>query len=290
MSGPSRPALRYMGGKWRLAPWVIEHFPVHKTYVEPFGGAASVLLRKPRSFQEVYNDLDGEIVGLFRVLRHPEQAAQLAHLVSLTPFAREEFEASYEPSSDPVENARRTVARSFMGFGSTAVALRRKTGFRAISERNGKHPARDFAGMPKAILELSERLRGVVIENRPAMNVMERCDGPRTLIYADPPYVHSTRSAKRIAGELEHAYTHEMGEGDHLELLTWLSQCKSMVVLSGYRSDLYDAALKGWRRAETMALADGARPRREILWINPAAAEALDDGSLFVRSTQWALA
>lgn len=164
-----------------------------------------------------------------------------------------------------------------MGFGSTAVALRRKTGFRAISERNGKHPARDFSTMPEALAAITERMRGVVIENRPALGVMQRCDSPRTLIYADPPYVHATRSQKRIKGSLEHAYTHEMDEAAHLELLTWLNGCKSMVLLSGYRTDLYDEMLKDWRRVDTEALADGARARTECLWLNPAALAARRD-------------
>lgn len=274
MNAPWRPALRYMGGKWRLAPWIIQHMPPHRTYVEPYGGAASVLLRKPPAFQEVYNDLDGEIVNLFRVLRDPVGGGELARLIALTPFGREEFEASYEASPDPIENARRTVVRSFMGFGSTAVALRRKTGFRAISERNGKHPARDFAGMPEALRAITERMRGVVIENRPALGIMARCDGPATLIFADPPYVHETRSQKRIHGTLEHAYTHEMTGEDHRELLTWLAGAKSMVLLSGYRTDLYDELLPGWRRVDVDALADGARARVESLWINPAAVAA----------------
>lgn len=213
MNAPWRPALRYMGGKWRLPPWIIKHMPPHRTYVEPYGGAASVLLRKARVFQEIYNDLDGEIVNLFRVLRDSAGAAELARLVELTPWARQEFELSYEVSPDPVEAARRTVVRSFMGFGSTAVALRRKTGFRSGSDRNGKHPARDFAGMPDALLAICERLRGVVIENRPALQVMAASDDPATLIYADPPYVHESRSQKRVNGQLEHAYAFEMGGG-----------------------------------------------------------------------------
>jgi len=264
-----------MGGKWRIAPRILEHFPAHRTYVEPFGGAASVLLRKPRAFQEVYNDLDGDIVQLFEVMRDPKGAAELSRLVALTPYARAEFELSYEPSPDPVENARRTVVRSFMGFGSTAVALRRRTGFRAISERNGKHPAQDWMGVPANILLIQDRLAGVIIERRPALQVMARTDGPNTLIYADPPYVHASRSQKRIFGQLEHAYTHELTDDDHAELIGWLGGCRSMVVLSGYGSALYDDRLSGWRRIEIDALADGARPRTEVLYINPAAVAAL---------------
>lgn len=259
-----------MGGKWRLAPQIIAHFPAHRSYVEPFGGAASVLLRKPRAFQEIYNDLDGEIVSLFAVLRDRSSSAELARLVRLTPWARDEFYLSYEPVDCPIEGARRTMVRSFMGFGSTAVALRRRTGFSG-SDRNGKHPARDWMGMPDAIAALCERLRGVVIENRPALQVMAASDDPATLIYADPPYMHATRSQKRIRGSLEHAYSFEMADADHGELLAWLAACKSMVVLSGYPNPIYDAALAGWKRVEISALADGARERTEVLWINPAA-------------------
>src|SRR3990167_11343170 len=108
MSGPTRPVMRYHGGKWRLAPWVIEHFPEHRVYTEAFGGGASVLMRKPRSYAEVYNDLDGEIVNVFRVLRDPSQARELERLLRLTPFARSEFETSYITDGDPLEQARRT--------------------------------------------------------------------------------------------------------------------------------------------------------------------------------------
>jgi DNA adenine methylase len=95
----ARPVLRAHGGKWRIAPWILGHLPAHRIYVEPYGGGASVLLRKERSYAEIYNDLDGEIVNFFRVLRDPEQAGRLLELLELTPFAREEFELSYQPAS-----------------------------------------------------------------------------------------------------------------------------------------------------------------------------------------------
>jgi DNA adenine methylase len=131
-----RPVLRYHGGKWMLAPWILEHFPPHRIYTEAFGGAGSVLMRKPRAkLVEVYNDLDGEIVNLFRLLRDPETAGALKRLLTATPFARVEFEESYRAHQDALEQARRTVVRSFMGFGSDS-ASGTKTGFRANGNRS----------------------------------------------------------------------------------------------------------------------------------------------------------
>lgn len=272
----TRPALRYMGGKWRLAPWIAQHFPPHRIYVEPYGGAASVLIRKPRAYAEVYNDLNGEVVELFRILREPDQAERLAQLIDLTPYARGEFDLTYEIAADPVENARRLICRSFMGHGSTAVSLRRRTGFRADSRRSGKHPASDWANLAPALLKIAERFKGVVIEQRPALSIMGRFDGDRTLIYADPPYMHATRSKKRIRGSLEHAYSHEMTDEEHVDLLKFLKSCESFVVLSGYPNELYDDELAGWRRVLKQTYADGARPRMEALWLNPRVAAWLD--------------
>lgn len=279
MSAPTRPVLRWHGGKWRLAPWIIGHFPPHRVYVEPFGGAASVLLRKPRSHAEVYNDLDSEAVNLFRVLRDADAAALLIKLVALTPFARDEFLGSYSLSGDPVEDARRFVARSFMGFGSNAHATsldgRAQTGFRSNSNRSGAVPARDWTGIPESLARTVERLRGVIIENRDARAVMASHDEPRALHYVDPPYLHDLRS-RANPHDLKHLYRHELTTEQHVELLAFLRGLRGMVLLSGYPSGLYDDALPGWRKISTEALADGARKREEVLWLNPACAAALD--------------
>lgn len=136
---PRRPILRYHGGKWLLAEWIISNFPPHRVYVEPFGGAASVLLQKRRTYAEIYNDLDGEVVNLFRVVR--DDGLRLRQMLELTPFARDEFKLSYETSDDPIEQARRTVVRSFMGFGSNS--HNKLTGFRSNSNRSGTTPAHD---------------------------------------------------------------------------------------------------------------------------------------------------
>lgn len=271
---PSRPVMRWHGGKWKLAPWIIEHFPAHRVYVEPFGGAASILLRKERSYAEVYNDLDQDAVTLFRVLRDPVLSIALTASLRLTPFAKMEFEEAYRPVEDPVERARRLLIRSFMGFGSNGHNAAIKTGFRSNSNRSGTTPSRDWANYPDLLPVIIERLTGVVVECKDASEVMAQHDGTETLHYVDPPYVWETRSrSMRRSG----CYAHEMDLADHERLLSNLLMLTGMVVLSGYHHDLYDRALAGWRRVETAALADGARDRTEVLWINPQASAALDN-------------
>jgi len=277
MTGPTRPVLRWHGGKWLLAPWIIEQFPAHRIYVEPFGGAASVLMRKPRSYAEVYNDLDDDVVNLFSVLRS-DQGGALVRALELTPFARTEFELGWEPTDDPVERARRLVIRAFMGFGSNAHSNlgrgHRTTGFRANSKRSGTTPAFNWASYPEALPAIVERLRGVIIERSPALQVVAAHDSAATLHYVDPPYVPSTRSPANKHDGKYRMYRHEMTEADHGALLAGLRKLVGMVILSGYPHPLYDDVLVGWTRIEREAMADGARPRNEVLWINPAAADA----------------
>lgn len=272
MNAPTRPMLRWHGGKWILAPWIIKHFPPHRVYVEPYGGAASVLLRKERSYGEVYNDMDEEVVAMFRVLRDPEQATKLIESLRFTPFSRNEFFAAYEDTGCLIEQSRRLAVRSFMGFGSDGFNKKVRTGFRANSNRLGTTPAHDWVNYPEALSLLVDRLRGVVIENRPAIQVMQQHDGMQTLHYVDPPYLPATRSNKsRGSGEKYHAYRHEMIAEDHTELLAVLRELQGAVVLSGYPDASYDDALPDWTRVERPSLADGARARTEVLWLNAAA-------------------
>lgn len=272
MNAPTRPVLRWHGGKWKLAPWIISHFPPHRVYVEAFGGAASVLLRKERSYAEVYNDLDQDAVTLFRILRDTKSAALLTEALRLTPFSKMEFEESYEPA-DGIERARRLIIRSYMGFGSNGHNIATKTGFRANSNRSGTTPARDWANYPDLLPAIIERLTGVVIECRDACEVMQAHDGEQTLHYVDPPYVRETRSK---AMHRDGCYAHELDEAGHARLLGCLRALTGMVILSGYPHQLYDETLSGWHRVEIAAHADGARDRVEVLWINHAAYAALD--------------
>src|SRR5580700_10041608 len=163
---PSRPLVRYHGGKWKLSPWIISHFPAHKVYVEAYGGGGSVLIRKPRSYGEIYNDLDGEMVNLFSVAR--DRGSELVGLLELTPFSRTDFLEAWEPSADSLEQARRTVIRSFIGFGSSAITKMRavhqtsrgglaQTGFRSNSNRSGTTPAHDWKCYPSCLVDVIER-------------------------------------------------------------------------------------------------------------------------------------
>lgn len=271
--------MRYHGGKWRLAPWIIQHFPTHTVYVEPFGGAGSVLLRKQRSYAEIYNDMDGDVVNLFRVLRDPGKREKLLELVALTPYARSEFEEAFEETEDPVELARRLLIRAEMGFGS-AGATKGRTGFRKATTRhkNGSTQGRSvqtiWASMPENLRAVSDRYIGVMIENRPALDVIAENDTEETLFYVDPPYLHSVRS---ISGTK--AYRHEMTAADHTKLLELAVEVKGMMVISGYGSLMYDDALAGWKKINKQVAAagnSGSVCRNECLWINPAAWKKLN--------------
>ena len=277
--------MRYHGGKYRLAQWVLGFFPAHRIYVEPFGGAASVLLAKPRSFAEVYNDLDEDVVNVFRVLRNPRQATRLRALLELTPWSRREFFGAYEHHPDPVERARRAIVRAFMAHGSTCRRANR-TGFRAKNYRRNQTGAADWSTYPNALASFTERLRRVTIEARPANEIIRQQDTTDTLFYVDPPYVLGTR-AVRCQSDRDRAYVHDLDDDGHRALADVLHSVAGTVVLSGYPCPLYDEELYAdWERHERPHLADGARPRTEVVWLNPACSRALerDATSLFGKS------
>lgn len=284
MAEVTRPALRYHGGKFRLAPWILGFFPPHSTYVEPFGGAMSILLLKDRVGAECYNDLDGQVVNLFRVLRDVDRALELQRRVALTPFARAEFDWSYEPAVDDIDAAHKLVVRSFMGHGSDSATRSCRTGFRSKLTDGRVLPAYEWATWSDSIPCFTRRLAGVLLENRDALEVLTRMDLATTLAYVDPPYVHSTRSALAGRSNKTHGYRHEMDEEQHRTLATVLHGMKSMIVLSGYPSELYDHELyPTWERFERRAMADSAKVRTEVVWLNPACSAALQKhrGGLF---------
>lgn len=271
------PALRYHGAKFRLAKWLLPFFPPHNIYVEPFGGAAGVLLHKPREYAEVYNDLDGEIVNFFRVVRDPIQRERLIEACIMTPYAREEFEAGWLPCDDPVERARRIAVRAQMGFGS-AGATKGTTGFRIDTRRKYGTSQALWARFPDNIAFTGDRFTGVLIENRPAIEVMRQHDGVDTLHFVDPPYMHATRV---IGAGKSRGYAMEMTDADHADLLRVLLELEGKVILCGYPSSLYRDTLSGWQFHTTRARISAGRGtalRDECCWINPAAVDERRNG------------
>lgn len=269
MTEIKHPVIRYHGGKFRLAKWITSFFPEHRCYVEPFGGAASVLLRKARSHAEVYNDLDGEIVNLFRVLQDPSMNIRLRDLCVLTPYSREEFNFAYEPIDDELEQARRTVIKATMGF-SSASATANKSGFRTDTKRAYSTAQQLWASYPDNLAAIGSRLLGVLIENRPAIQVLLDHDTDSTLNYIDAPYLPETRQRWKPTG---YSYRHEMTEQDHIELLEPVRKLKGMSIISGYDSELYNDMLAGWRKetkaAQASAGMGGTVTKIECLWFSP---------------------
>ncbi|GIP17794.1 DNA methyltransferase [Paenibacillus montaniterrae] len=252
--------LHYPGSKWSLADWIISHMPPHETYIEPFFGSGAVLFSKERSQLETINDIDGEIVNLFQVIR--ERPEELAHVIRWTPHARQEYYGSYYPAEDSLERARRLIVRLWQGRGGKTS---HRTGWRSLIELNGPLPGKEWLKFPERIQVVADRLKGVQIECQPASQLLQRYAKPNVLIYADPPYVHSTRTTT--------SYRHEMTDQDHIELLDLLDAHPGAVLLSGYDNELYNKRLAHWYRETKSAKAEGGASREEVLWINPAAAE-----------------
>ncbi len=272
MNAITAPALRYHGGKFRLAPWVMRFFPAHQTYVEPYGGAPGVLIQKPPSYAEVYNDLDGDIVNFFRCLRDPALRERLIDALVLTPYSREEFDEAWNDGAiDPVDRARRTAIRAAMGFGSSG-ATKATTGFRVDCFRSGGTAQHVWAKYPAAAQAVGMRFAGVMVENRPALELIKQYDRPDTLFYIDPPYVHDTRKIGWSA-----TYRHEMTDADHRALLDLVRSLQGYAVISGYASDLYVQSLEGWYSESTKSRISAGRGtliRTETVWLNPRCEEA----------------
>jgi DNA adenine methylase len=259
----TRPVLRYPGGKYKMAKWIISHFPPHSFYVEPYGGAGSILMRKAKCQGEIYNDLDGDVANVFRVLRDPKQARKLERLLQLTPFAYEEYKTCYDACEDPVERARRTIFRSFASISSDGV-FRRNSGFRGLkNNETSVTVAQEWSRYPDAIRAFVERLQNVLIEHRDALHILNLYDRPETLFYVDPPYLMSTRSRSSVL------YSTEMSEEDHIKLAEILHSRKGMVVLSGYPSKLYDGLYSEWRTVLRSSTAQNGHGRVESLWLSP---------------------
>ncbi len=237
---------------------------MHHTYVEPFGGAASVLLNKPPAEVEVYNDLDERIYRFFRILR--EHGDELRRRLTLTPYSESEFDGAVGAVTDEIEQARRDFVRWRQSLGG------RGDSFSFTLHRVRRGMADVVSGYLSAIDDqlplIISRLRTVQFVSRPAVEVIRQWDSPDTLFYCDPPYLPETRHK----GSRD-VYGVEMSETDHRELADVLGACRGKVIVSGYPSPLYDQWYASWRAVEMLIPnhAAGGRTKmrmREMLWLN----------------------
>jgi DNA adenine methylase len=261
--------LRWPGAKWSTADWIVDHLPQHYHYLEPYFGSGGVFFTKPPSRHEVLNDLDGNVCNVFRIIR--EQPDELATLLTFTPYSRAEYDATYStrgrfvPTGNPLEDARRFLVRAWMAQGGR---IGNNSGWAHAGLSDNNMPDR-WRRLPCLVHIVAARLRAAEIENRPALEVINRMRDPDVLIYADPPYVSSTRSDARHGRK---TYQHEMTNADHIALMETLDAHPGPVLLSGYHSDLYDSRLAGWHTAEKRVSAEKGNTRTEVLWLNEKAA------------------
>lgn len=257
-----RAVFRYPGSKWGLADWIIQHFPTdyeNMVYLEPFAGSAAVFFNKKPGMVETINDLNGDVVNLFRVLRdNPEQ---LIEKLQLTPYSREEYKLSIEPCEDPVEKARRFIVRTTQSIGAKT-----DSGWRNHKQAKIGGTACKWNGITETLWTAVNRLKGsttnlVQIESMDALALIDKYNYPDVLMYLDPPYVKSTRKTRRL-------YRHEMEEKDQVELLNLITGSRAKIILSGYQSDLYDKRLSSWNKDTIQTRTTATSKATETIWLN----------------------
>nr|WP_296464324.1 DNA adenine methylase [uncultured Acetatifactor sp.] len=260
-----RRVLKYSGSKWNIASQLVKLIPPHHSYIEPYFGSGAVLFNKRPSCIETINDLDGEVINLFRCIQ--EDSVYLARLVMTTPYSREAYDASFKATSttgitlgdDGFRKACRFLIRCWQAYGSRNDGYKSGWKYDAIG-RERMYALWDWYRLPEWIVEVGERLRKVQIECRPALEVIKRFDNRDVFIYLDPPYLLGTRSRKQ--------YQHEMEDADHEELLKTVLRSQAQVMISGYESEMYNDYLQGWSKACFTSCADGGRRRQEVVWMN----------------------
>ncbi|MEO9030505.1 MAG: DNA adenine methylase [Ktedonobacteraceae bacterium] len=262
----------WYGGKEALAPLLVSLLPRHEVYCEVFGGSGALLFAKPPSRLEIFNDLDSGVVNFFRVLRNPKQVEELQRLLTLTPYAREEYYdclKQWEVAPDPVECARQWYVGVMQSMNSSI----RNTGW-SSTKTLGSNPAKAWRNSAKRLHLCAERLAQVEIDHRDFEQVLQAYDNPTTCFYLDPPYLPATRR-KRFC------YCQEMSLADHERLLAGIQHVRGMVILSGYAHPLYQEALASWQclclatRCSSAVHPDRAPhadkwSRIECVWLNPA--------------------
>ncbi len=264
--GSKKIAFGWYGGKFSHLDWLLPLLPEAHHYCEPFAGSAAVLLNRSPSPVETYNDIDGEVVNFFKVLRDAPE--DLTRAIGLTPFSREEFYTAINDSTHGIsrlERARRFYIRARQtrtGLAQTAT-LGRWANCKNTSRAGMSGVVSRWLGGVDALGEIGDRLMRVQIENRPAIDVIRLYDSPQTLFYCDPPYLHETRGDSS-------AYGFEMDQEAHHELSRALHRIQGKAAISGYRCALMDKIYKGWRRfdADEKQCHSIKKMRQECLWMN----------------------
>jgi len=261
-------AFGWYGGKYSHLDWLLPLLPECHHYCEPFGGSAAVLLNRQPSPVETYNDIDGEVVNFFRVLR--DSRDELLYQIGMTPFSREEFLGAIETNGNgqhlsDIERARRFFIRARQvrtGLAQTA-SVGRWANCLNTSRAGMAGAVSRWLGSVEGLEYIATRLLRVQVENDTAINIIKRYDSSRTLFYCDPPYPHQSRGDSK-------AYSFEMTDAEHAELRRVLQSVKGRVAISGYDCDLMRHLYKDWqmhrdRPKKAMSI---KKERQEVLWTN----------------------
>lgn len=247
--------LKYPGSKSRIAKWIVSFIPEHDVYLEPFFGGGAIFFNKKPSRIETINDLSAEVYNYFKVLRdNPEE---LIHLLSITPYGREEYNTSFDESIDNIERARTFAVRCCQGFGCSN---KYKNGFRSSIGAKSPRTTTFWNNFPETLEKASKRLLQAQIENQDALKLIERYNKEEVFIYADPPYPLNTRK--------NYLYEFEMTNNEHIKLLELLKKHKGKVMISSYENELYDEMLKGWEKVFKNTTAENSLKRVEVLYMN----------------------
>lgn len=257
--GSVRSILRYPGAKWRIADFILQYMPQHHSYLEPFFGSGAVLFRKAPAPIETVNDINNDVVNLFRVVQ--TKAAVLAEAIAGLPYARQVYEDSLQsdPEASDVERAARFLTLVWQSYGTRADGM--NCGWKKdVAGREAAYAVRNWNRLPSWIIAAQARLKQVQIEHKDALQLIRQFNHPKVLVYCDPPYMLSTRSCKS-------SYRHEMDDATHEELLDVLNRHRGVAMLSGYANELYEAKLQGWARYDVDMVITSGIKRTETLWI-----------------------
>lgn len=254
--------LNYPGSKWNIASSIVSMIPEHHSYVEPFFGSGAVLFNKTVSDIETVNDLDSDVTNLFLCIR--QDSERLARLIMTTPFSREAYDYNYSlveknEYTDDFERAAGFLVRCWQGYGFRTNKY--KVGWKNdVVGREKAYALWNWYRLPEWIIDIAERLRMVQIENKPALEVINRFNKDGVFMYIDPPYLLGTRAGKQ--------YKHEMSDADHEEMLQELVTSKAKIMISGYESQMYNDYLKDWNKACFDSCAEHGKQRKEVIWMN----------------------